>query len=528
MGRGYRIVLTADRATMTDYSGLEALGFLLCIPYRLVPEPIARKLLAPKIRTSKAGEAIIAPYALRKIEASLLVSGFEKSDIVVTTPEALSRVIGPDTRIVAIHVLDPLGLAPVSYTVSSLMGGGDTWTKKFFLELISKIRKLKERYRFKVIAGGPGTWQLRYIFKNLGIDCLIHGEGEVVFPEICRLVLEDKEIPDEVDGGSVPLELIPTIRAPARAGLVQITRGCPRRCQFCNPTMFNFRSIPLDQIVEEIKVNKLAGFDHMGLVTEDGFMYGARGVSVNRDAIMKLIEIIKNQGVNADFTHVSISGVLQGKDIIPIYNEAFNHGPENPYFVQVGLESGSSRIIAKYMAGKPRPWKPEDWPWMVLEATEIMNENYWYQCYTLILGLPGEDEYDVVKTLELIKSMRRAKCWIFPLLFIPMGRSMLEHESFAPVKIFEKECYRELLFTCIEHNLEFSKKVLPLMLRGIRNSLTRRAVTKFLMMSIKAIERTKYEIKSNIYSVIERLSQVKFISPIDVFRALVMMRVLIR
>ena len=46
------------------------MGFLLCMPYRLVPRYILTKALAPPIGTDRDGRAKLAPYALRKIAVS--------------------------------------------------------------------------------------------------------------------------------------------------------------------------------------------------------------------------------------------------------------------------------------------------------------------------------------------------------------------------------------------------------------------------------------------------------------------------
>ena len=155
---GYRIVLTSDRATMTDYSGADWLGFLLCLPYRLVPRYVLAKVLAPPIGADRDGRAKLAPYALRKLEASLYASGFGEEEVAVVPPEALDRAVGPDTVVLGLHVLDPLGLAPVSHTLRSLAGGGPPCTELLFLNLMRILRPLKARYGFKLVVGG--AWDL--------------------------------------------------------------------------------------------------------------------------------------------------------------------------------------------------------------------------------------------------------------------------------------------------------------------------------------------------------------------------------
>ncbi len=56
--------------------------------------------------------------------------------------------------------------------------------------------------------------------------------------------------------------------------------------------------------------------------------------------------------------------------------------------------------------GKVYPWKPEDWHNIVLEASKLFNDNYWYPCYTYIVGFPNETDHDVRETIELLHKLR--------------------------------------------------------------------------------------------------------------------------
>ncbi len=517
---GYPIVITSDRATMTNYSEFNALGFLLCLPERVLPSPIAKFFVAPRLKVSKDGRPSILPYALRKIEAALYMCGFTDEDFIITTPEVFHKFVGPNTKIVAIHVLDPMGMAPVSYTLRALFGGGRTWTCKMFLELVEKIRKLKERYKFTFIAGGPGTWQLRGIYKDLGIDLLIHGEGEIVFPEICKNILNGEKIEGEVEGDSVPLELIPPIRGPSRGGMVQITRGCPRRCRFCNPTMFNFRSIPLDVIDKELKVNKRAGYRLQSLVTEDGLLYGAKGVIVNRDALRKLIKVLKENDVRGDFCHVSIATTVQAPDIVEEWAKENGH-LEDCAFPQVGLETGSPRLLKIYMAGKAAPFKIEQWPELAEEATEIMNRCHWYPCYTLILGLPEETEDDVKATIDLIKRLKGRKCWIFPLLFVPMGGSALEDKDFANVRALTEDIYVEVIYQMLDHNIDYTLSILDLFVSRIKNKFARNIMRKFIGNSVRSLIGIKEEVRKNFPKLLEIARSIDLNNPITLSRLII-------
>jgi len=40
-----------------------------------------------------------------------------------------------------------------------------------------KVKKLKEKYKFKVVAGGLGVWQLKGLERGFGIDVIYEGGG---------------------------------------------------------------------------------------------------------------------------------------------------------------------------------------------------------------------------------------------------------------------------------------------------------------------------------------------------------------
>lgn len=84
------------------------------------------------------------------------------------------------------------------------------------------------------------------------------GEAEGALEEL-RKLLRGEEVPKVVYAGRVEMEEVPAITMPSLFGVVEITRGCGKGCQFCSPTMRRFYSFPLERILEEVKVNARAG-----------------------------------------------------------------------------------------------------------------------------------------------------------------------------------------------------------------------------------------------------------------------------
>ncbi len=154
---GKRIVLTADRSLMTNYRGNFLYGFIACGPYELLPEFVFDKIFCPSVETdSNTGEVKVAQCGLRRIESALLKE-YRRDEILLAHPEMLDRCIGPETKVVGINVMDPLGMAPVTTTMSPEKL---SYVAMKFKKMCASIIQLKKRYNFKVVVGGNGSWEL--------------------------------------------------------------------------------------------------------------------------------------------------------------------------------------------------------------------------------------------------------------------------------------------------------------------------------------------------------------------------------
>ena len=450
-------------------------------------------ILAPRT-PDENGRALYAPYGLAKVEAALVAAGFRREDVIITPPEKLEKVVDKDTEILGIHTVDPQGLAPVSWTLRVMTGGGKTCTALEFEKLMEKVKRLKKRYGFRVVVGGPGVWQLRGREDKFGIDVVYDGEAELDFPLLVKKILGGERVPRYVAGRIVPPDEVPPIITPSRNGLVQITRGCPRGCQFCKPTTFFFRSIPLDTVLREAELNARTGAKVIEFVTEDVLLYGAKGLHLNGEAVKKLFtetyKAVKNYGVEQlTFSHITLSSALVLKDAVRFISDINGLSEKNPVFPQVGLESGSPRIVAKYFRGKPYPWKPEDWPWVVIEGSKLLNDNYMYPCLTYIIGFPDATPEDYVKTTELIDRLVEEgfRGWIYPLFLVPIGGTRIEKRAeFMTWEKIPQEAV-EAIVAGWEHSIRFSKYIYPVLLRGLKNPLVRRIVNALIGKALDAM-----------------------------------------
>lgn len=459
------VVLTSDRGSFSEYSGANALGYVACMPYRLVPRPFMNLFFTPPMKATRDGAAILAPYALRKIEATLLTNGIR--NVVVAPPESLHKVIGPGTKVVGITVHDPYGLSPVSTKLSLMFGGGEAWTARFFDDLSESILLLKKRFGFKVIAGGPGIWQMD-LKRPDWIDVVFSGEAEIDLPGVIRGLLGNSEAPAKVTGHDPKVGMIPTIVRPARYGEVQVTRGCPRGCQFCSITPEMFRSIPIEDIIREVQVNLSAGQKSIDLVTDDILLYGSHKLATNHDEVVKLFREVKNAGAEQIyFPHISSPAVKDSPETVLELASIAEYDKYTGEIPVVGLESGSTRIVDKYMRGKAYPWTPADWSDIIADSAGIMNDAHITPCFTMTIGFMDETEEDVKETIKLAQRLidNNYRALMFPLPVIPITRSRLRKNSFPDANKLPKG-YWDLLYICWKRDLD--------LIRGMTGSLTYR------------------------------------------------------
>lgn len=457
---GYKIVLTTDRTLMSEYNGLIFLGFSACIPKGLIPDRLYFSVFCPSVGANKNGAAKYAPCGSRKIEAALLNNGFKREDVIVAHSEHLSKVIGPDTKVLAITETDPLGKGPATSTFTQLFGR-EAYMSLKFKELLS--HPAVQLYKPKIIVGGPGAWQLEEAEarERLGVDCVVIGEGEKTAVTIIEKVLKGEPLPQVVHGEVVAEEQIPCIREPTVAGIIEIARGCGRGCDFCVPTLQNYRCLPIEHILQEVEVNLRAGRSPL-LHAEDVLRYKANGLTVNKEAVIELFNKVKSYpGVKTvAFSHFALSSVASAPDVVKTISDILGIDGENGNWLsgQTGIETGSPMLIKAHMLGKCRPFEPEDWPQVVVDAFQVLSENFWVPVATLIIGLPGETERDIDLTIDLVEQLNAFKSLLVPLFFVSEGGLKNSAESFSIEHITPKQC--ELFLNCWSHNLDWSKSLI--------------------------------------------------------------------
>jgi len=452
---GKRIVLTSDATMMSNYNGGVMLGFASILPASMIHERIFKWLFCPPVDAKEDGSAILAPCGMRKVEAALLESGFGRDEVIVAHPDHLDKSIGSDTKIVGITHDDPMGKIAVK-EIEEMVKKGAPFNRTKFLELIN--HPLIKKYKPKIVIGGNGSWELKG--EDVGVDHIYMGEGECDFPRICKEIIAGQEVPQEICGEMVPGNEIPINRGATIGGIVEIGRGCPRGCSFCSPTMRKIRRRPIANILEDAKVNIKTGQGDLILHSEDVFLYGAKGFIPNKDRLTDLFTKVKNLGPKTvDISHISLASVYHGQDVLKDVSKIVGVGVDQKYMsAWIGIETGSSKLLARHMKNKAKPAAVETWPEIVKECYGLFYDESWLPIASLVLGLPGETADDVVKTTELVESLWDYTGMMLPLFFTPIGQTRLGNANGFGRDRATPEHW-ELVGTCLEYNLRHLKKL---------------------------------------------------------------------
>jgi radical SAM superfamily enzyme YgiQ (UPF0313 family) len=440
-----------------------------------IPVQFSRQFINPASLENESwpdGRARYVPNGIRVVE-TLLLREYDEADVVTCYVDHLEKFVGPETKVVAIHAHNPLGISYATDVYTKLMGKNlMPLNASEFIKIVT--HPVITRFKPKIVIGGPGAWQLEKADRldEFKVDYLIDGEIERVFSELFqRIIGGDPTLPRivKIPKDQQPsVDEIPVVRHRSTFGVVEITRGCGRGCQFCSPATKVGRSFPLEHILAGVEVNAREGATEVMLASEDMFLYEQLpNFGTNLPALEKLFRAVKLvPGIETIQTsHITMAPVVKNPEIIerltPLivpYSHVTHKDSSDPNHCIadpiIGLETGSPRIFDQFMKGKAYPYKSHQWRDVVLKGMEILNRHNWYPFCTFIIGLPGETEEDTKQSLDLLYDLRQAKGMFVPTWFVPLENTRMQKKDGAKlIEMTERQW--EFFFTCWKYNVEF-------------------------------------------------------------------------
>jgi B12-binding domain/radical SAM domain protein len=303
--------------------------------------------------------------------------------------------------------------------------------------LITKVRTIQPAPM--VIAGGPHPSARLESVLRLGANAVVHGEGEETFPALLERFLA-AESPAGLPGVAtldtdgqliqgprptpIDLDAYPPLGVKHRRfGPVEITRGCPCACAFCQ-TSFLFggrmRHRSVESIVHWVAQAMQRGYSYVRFVTPNAFAYQSEdnGRTVNLDAIEHLLREMATLVGKERVYFGSFPSEVGPETVTPEAVTLVRRycGNDNLIF---GAQTGSDRLLQSLR----RNHTVAD----VYRASEMIVSGGLTPVVDVIFGLPGEEAEDVAATLRMMEDLVEIGAVLHTHTFMPLPGTPLEN-----------------------------------------------------------------------------------------------------
>jgi B12-binding domain/radical SAM domain protein len=290
------------------------------------------------------------------------------------------------------------------------------------LEEINKIIQIKKEKRLKrpiLIAGGPHPSGNPKDAIKMGFDYVIVGEGEITLPKLINKLKKEKVEEKIIIGERV--ENLDEYNKIYPMTPIEITRGCPFNCRFCQtPQIFgkDVRHRSIDNIVKLVK-----NMGDLRFITPNAFCYGSKdGLKPNIEKLERLLRELSK--VKRRLFFGTFPSEVRPEFIKRETIELVVEYCDNKY-LHFGAQSGSDEML-KYIR---RGHTVDD----VLNAIDLCNEYDLIPKVDFIFGFPNENEFHRKESIELIKYIIKKNGKIHAHYFMPLPGTYFENFSPTPL-----------------------------------------------------------------------------------------------
>ncbi|WP_243669207.1 TIGR04013 family B12-binding domain/radical SAM domain-containing protein [Methanoculleus chikugoensis] len=205
-------------------------------------------------------------------------------------------------------------------------------------------------------------------------------------------------------------------------GFVEITRGCPFSCGYCQtPRLFGrcMRHRSIDEIARYASRYRDIRF----VTPPNAFAYGSDGVHLRLDRVERLLRSLKGRVYFGTFPPGEVRPECVSRQSVEL---VLDHCANTR--LHFGAQSGSDRVLRRLHRGGHTV---ED----VVRAFDLCREHGLVPVVDFILGLPFESDDDQRATLDLVKMVARGgKAHIH--YFMPLPGTPPLQDARPPVRSF--------------------------------------------------------------------------------------------
>ncbi|MEN6421232.1 MAG: TIGR04013 family B12-binding domain/radical SAM domain-containing protein [Smithella sp.] len=323
----------------------------------------------------------------------------------------------------------------------TIIGLSFTTSKFWYIkDLLDKLKK-KTDSQTVFLAGGPHPTGAPQETLKIGFDLVINGEGEEALPELLHRIKNDEDYPDvkglsylDKNGGYVftgkrpPVNInnyYPISEFFSKHGPIEITRGCPHACSYCQVSqMFSRkpRHRSLENILDCVKIMKRQDSTYFRFISPNAFSYGSEdGKKINYEKLDGLLSGIRNLiGKRGKIFFGSFPSEVRPEHVnldtvnmVKKYTDTDN--------LVIGAQSGSQRVLDFIKRGYDVA--------SIYKAAEVTRQAGLKANIDFIFGLPGETDEDVASTLKVIKDLNQMGAKIHAHAFMPLPQTPFKNEN---------------------------------------------------------------------------------------------------
>lgn len=299
------------------------------------------------------------------------------------------------------------------------------------------IKKLKERYdhNFLYIAGGPQPTGDPVGTLKMGFDIVVKGEGEETLIELLKKIDSDEDYTTvkgiaflnnkkeyNYTGRRAPIELDkypPLAVKHNKFGPIEITRGCPFVCYFCQtPHIFGSRPRhrSIENICEYVQIMKNKNLSDIRFITPNAFSYGSlNGRKPNISKLEELLRRVKEIiSPNGRIFIGSFPSEVRPENVTDETLNLILKYADNDNLI-IGAQSGSQRILDLCH----RDHTVED----IYNAVRLTMRVGLKANVDFIFGLPQENNEDVNLTIKVMGDLVKMGARIHTHTFMPLPQT---------------------------------------------------------------------------------------------------------
>ncbi len=269
------------------------------------------------------------------------------------------------------------------------------WNARETAAVVALLKRLRPQIR--IVLGGP---EVSYETEQQELarlaDCVICGEADLAFAEVCRALLDGAEPPARIV--AAPLPELSRLRLPYeeytdtdiahRLIYVEASRGCPFECEFCLSSLdIPVRTFPLEPFLAALDRLLARGVRH--------FKFVDRTFNLNLRTSRAILEFFRARWRPGLFLHFE----LIPDRLPPALREVIAAFPPGALQFEVGVQTFNPEVAARIHRRQDYARLEENLRWLRAETGVHLHAD-------LIFGLPGETLESFAAGFDRLRALR--------------------------------------------------------------------------------------------------------------------------